>query len=47
MSYRITLTVKRTGKPFMYESTPNRTEALRLVDGYNKYDGVSVKMEQV
>ena len=47
MAYHITLTIKRTGKPFMYHSTPKHEEALRLVDRYNKFDGVSVKMEQV
>ena len=47
MTYRITLSVTRTGELFMYHSTPNRTEALQLLDSYSSYSGVTAKMETV
>lgn len=47
MTYRITLSVTRTGEAFMYHSTPNHSEALQLLDSYLKHKGVSAKMETI
>ena len=47
MTYRITLSVTRTGEVFMYHNTPNYNEALSLMDSYNKHQGLTVKMEKV
>ena len=47
MTYRITLSVTRTGEAFMYHSTPNHSEALKLLDSYSKHIGVTAKLERV
>jgi len=47
MTYRITLSVTRTGETFMYHNTPNYNEALSLLDSYDKHHGVTVKLEKV
>ena len=47
MTYRITLSVTSTGSVFMYHSTPNHSEALKLLDSYSKHTGVTAKLERV
>tara|TARA_R110000803_G_scaffold43197_1_gene92388 strand:- start:487 stop:636 length:150 start_codon:yes stop_codon:yes gene_type:complete len=48
MTYRLTLSVTRTGKPVKaavkYE--PKLEEAEKLMDVYSKYEGVTVVMEK-
>lgn len=46
MTYRLTLSVDRTGIAFMYHSTKTHQEALTLMEKYNKFDGVTVTMEK-
>ena len=46
MTYRLTLSVTRTGVAFMYHNEPKLEEAERLMDVYSKYEGVTVVMEK-
>jgi hypothetical protein len=46
MTYKITLSVTRTGVAFMHHSTKKHEEALSLMEKYNKFDGVTVKMQK-
>ena len=46
MTYRLTLSVAKTGVAFMYHSTKKYEEALSLIEKYSKYDGVTVEMQK-
>jgi hypothetical protein len=46
MHYEIEVAVARTGVTFMYHTTRDHEEALRLLKKYRKFDGVEVKLNR-